>query len=143
MCLVLQRQMPVPSRRTYAPPAVTAYGAYVHRGLYTAASTDLWGERRRLRCTATLRGAEIAPRPSAAQPKTTRSRAKPARGPLLKKSGLKSYGIITGRPSIVRANFFAAMGFANRKPCTRSNPISLTAIKSARVSTPSATVRAP
>ena len=56
---------------------------------------------------------------------------------------LNRYGIVTGRPSILRANFFAAMGFANRKPCTRSNPISLTAIKSARVSTPSATVRAP
>jgi hypothetical protein len=45
--------------------------------------------------------------------------------------------------SMVRANFFGSAGFANRKPCTKSKPISRTTRKSARVSTPSATVRAP
>src|SRR5262245_5863061 len=41
---------------------------------------------------------------------------------------------VTGWLRIVRANFLAATGLANRKPCTRSKPISRTARKSARVS---------
>src|SRR5450756_34598 len=43
------------------------------------------------------------------------------------------YGIVTGWRSVVSANFCAVIGFANRKPCTRSKPISRTVKKSARV----------
>jgi hypothetical protein len=39
--------------------------------------------------------------------------------------------------------FSAVTGLANKNPCARSKPISRTAKKSAQVSTPSATVRAP
>lgn len=50
---------------------------------------------------------------------------------------------ITVRVSALLANFFSGIGLPNRKPCTRSKPSSLAATRSARLSTPSATVRAP
>ena len=52
-------------------------------------------------------------------------------------------GTVTGWRSVVSANFRDVIGFANKKPCTRSKPISRTVRKSPRVSKPSATVRTP
>ncbi|MGY3463610.1 hypothetical protein ACVW0I_000481 [Bradyrhizobium sp. LM6.11] len=50
---------------------------------------------------------------------------------------------ITVRVSVLLANFFSGIGLPNRKPCTQSKPSSLAATRSARLSTPSATVPAP